>query len=44
MWLTKTTPADHPAHDHNLFQCRYCKLTYMTEDHQGVNGQSDTIR
>ena len=44
MRLTKTMPAVHSAQDHNVFQCPYCKLTYMTEDHLAVNGQSDSIR
>jgi NAD-dependent SIR2 family protein deacetylase len=38
MWLSRTVYGAHPAQDHNVFQCPYCKITYMTHDHTGVNG------
>jgi transposase-like protein len=39
MWLARTVYAAHSAQDHNVFQCPYCRITYMTEDHTGVNGR-----
>jgi transposase-like protein len=40
MWLTRTVTAPHPADDQHVFQCQNCKLTYMTEDHTPVSGES----
>jgi len=37
----RTVTARHPADDQHVFQCRHCKLTYMTEDHTPVNGRPD---
>lgn len=39
MWLSRTISGDHPAQEQHVFQYSYCKVTYMTDDHTGVNGQ-----
>jgi hypothetical protein len=39
MWLCRTVSAPHPADDQFVYQCRYCKLTYMTDGHTAVNGK-----
>jgi len=38
MWLSRTVYGAHPAQDQHVFQCPYCKLTYLTDDHTPVNG------
>jgi len=27
------------AHNHNTFECKGCKVVYMTEDHTPVSGE-----
>ena len=38
MWLSRTGYGAHPTQDHNVLQCKYCKIVYTTDDHTGING------
>jgi transposase-like protein len=38
MRLARTAYTAHPAQDHNVFRCPYCEVTYLMDDHTGVNG------